>query len=280
MKNILLPTDFSDNAWNAIFNVLKMYHDVQCRFIILHAYEPKVLNVLGKKGQHRLGVIYDSLSEHSQQELNKILAYLKENHQNANHTFETISKSDNLVSAINDVLSTKDIDLIGMGTQGATGAKQVFIGSNTVKVMKQVNSCPILVVPNEYNFQTLKSLVFASDFTKKYEKNQLSPMTELAKLWKSTVQVVHIELEFVLSDKQKSNQKLLEDRFEGLEVTFQNIDFEADVSHSLEKFNSDFKVDLMALIRYRHSLWERIIGEPVVKKMSFHTKVPLLILPE
>lgn len=280
MKKILLPTDFSDNSWNAIFTVLKMYYEVPCHFYILHAYEPKAMNMLGKKGQQRLGIIYDSLSEYSIQELNKVLTYLKENQHNTNHTFEIVSKSDNLVNAVKEMLSKKVIDLIAMGTQGATGAKKVFIGSNTVKVLKQVKDYPILVVPDDYNFQMLKSLVFSTDFSKKYGKHQLSLLTELAKLWKTAIQVVHVSLEIELNDQQKINLKLLKERLKDLEVTCSTIDFEADVAHSLEKFIAETNVDLITLVRYPHTLWEKVIGNPVVKKMTFHTQIPLLILPE
>lgn len=280
MKYILLPTDFSDNAWNAIFTAVKLYADVKCRFYLLHAYEPKAMNLLGRKSQLRLGTIYDSLSHHSKQELEKILAYLKENHSNPNHSFEIISKSDTLEDGIRITLSAHDIDLIVMGTQGATGAQQVFMGSNTVKVLKRVEHCAVLVVPSEYNFQVMKTVVFPTDFMKKNEKHQLQTLTELALLWKADILVVHVALEFTLSNQQKINQKLLKDRFEGLDLTFQNIDFEVDISHTLEKFMDLAGIDLMAMVRYHHTFWEKVIDEPVVKKLAFHTKVPLLILPE
>ncbi len=280
MKKILLPTDFSDNAWNAIFTAVKLYANVKCHFYLLHAYEPNALNLLGRKGQQRLGTIYDSLSQYSVQELDKILAYLKENHHNPNHSFETISQSDILEDGVRKVISAQDIDLIVMGTQGATGAKQVFMGSNTVKILKHIENCAVLAVPSEYNFQVLKSVVFPTDFTKNYRKYQLQPLTELALHWKADIQVVHIALEFILNEQQKMNQKLLKERFKGLGVEFRNIDFEADISYTLEKFMVVTSIDLMAMIRYHHTFWEKLIGEPVVKKIAFHTKVPLLILPE
>lgn len=276
----MLPTDFSNNAWNAIFTLLKIYRDVPCHFFLLHAYEPNTMNLLGKKGQQRLGAIYDSLSAYSKAELNKILEYLKAHHHNPNHTFEIVSKSDNLVQAVREMLSTKEIDLLCMGTQGATGAKQIYMGSNTVKVLKQVDNCPVLAVPSDYNFQTLKSLVFSTNFSKKYETHQLALLTELAQLWKAVIQVVHISLEITLNDRQKTNQNLLKERLKELDVTFKNIDFEADIAHSLNKFIKETKVDLLAMVRYQHTFWERVLGEPVVKKMTFHTPVPLLILPE
>lgn len=280
MKKILLPTDFSNNAWNAIFTAVKLYADVICQFYVLHAYTPKTVNILGKKGQQRLGIIYDSLSEYSRQELDKIMVYLEENHHSPNHNFEPISKSETLEEAVSQFIAEKDIDLVCMGTQGATGAKQVFIGSNTVKVLKKINDCPILAVPDNYDFKSLKSLAFPTDFSKKFEKHQLLPLIELASLWKTDIQIVHVALEFALNDQQLINQKLLKERLTFLKVVFYNIDFEANVGHTLEKFIDNTQVDLMALVRYQHTFWEKFIGEPVVKKMTFHTKIPLLVLSE
>lgn len=280
MKKILLPTDFSDNAWNAIFTAVKLYADVECRFYLLHAYEPNTLNLLGRKGQQRLGAIYDSLSEYSRQELDKVMAYLRENHHNPKHSFEPLSRSDTLEEAVTRLIDEKDIDLICMGTQGATGAKKVFMGSNTVKVLNKITDCPILVVPDKYDFKALKSMAFPTEFTKKYEKYQLLPLTELAALWKTQIQVVHVAIEFALNDQQIVHQKLLKERLNDLDVTFYNIDFEVNVAHTLEKFVKDIEVDMLALIRYHHTFWEKLIGEPVVKKMTFDTKIPLLVLPE
>jgi len=116
MLKILLPTDFSDNSWNAIFTTIKLYAKISCKFYILHAYEPKQLNFLGKSSQQRLGIIYDSLSKYAEQELDNILSYLKKNHNNSNHSFETISKADLLNDGLTSIVIHKDIDLIAMCT--------------------------------------------------------------------------------------------------------------------------------------------------------------------
>ncbi|MGB3149091.1 MAG: universal stress protein, partial [Maribacter sp.] len=254
--------------------------DITCKFYLLHAYTPKTLNMLGSKSQQRLGIVYDSLSEHSSQELEKVMVYLKKNHNNPKHSFETVSKSDIVQEAVAQLISEKDIHLVCMGTQGATGSKQVFMGSTTVKVLKKINSCPILAIPDDYNFQTLKSLAFPTDFSKKYEKHQLLPMIELATLWKTNIQIVHVAVEFALNDQQLIHQKLLKERLGNLDVMFYNIEFQANIAHTLEKFMDRTGVQMMALIRYHHTFWEKFIGEPVVKKMTFHTKIPLLVLPE
>ena len=280
MKNILLPTDFSKNSWNAIFTALKLYTREASKFYILHAFEPNALNLLGKKSQERLGVIYDSLSQYSQIELEKVLSYLKEHNQNPLHSFETISMSETLEEAVDELLVPKDIDLIVMGTQGATGAKEVFMGSNTVKLLKHIKSVPFLVVPSQYDFKNLNTLAFPTDFNKSYPKHALSTVLELAKLWQTNIEVLHVAVEFTLNDQQKANQKQLNDRFQEVGMIIKNIDFEANIARSLENYISETRVDLMVMIRYQHSFWEKLLREAVVKKLSFHTKVPLLILPE
>lgn len=280
MKKIVLPTDFSDNAWNAIFTAVKLYADIECQFFILHAYEPNALNKVGRKGQQRLGIIYDSLSKYSAQELKKVTAYLNKNLTNPNHSFKTVSKSGSLEEAILKIVSTENIDLIVMGTQGATGAKEIFMGSNTVKVLRKVKKYPVLVVPSGYNFQILKTLVFPTDFSRTYQKFELLPITELAKLWKANIQILHVAIEFVLNETQKANRNILDDRLSTLNYSFKNIEFEGNISKSVEKYLSETEAELMAMIRYHHTFWEKVIGEPVVKKIAFHSTLPVLMLPE
>lgn len=280
MKKILLPTDFSDNAWNALFTALKLYTHVKCKFFLLHTYEPKAMNMLGRKSQQRLGIIYDSLAQHSVQELDKILSYLNENHHNPNHSFESISKSDSLEKSVMELVSTRDIELVIMGTQGATGAKEIFMGSNTVKVLKQLKNTSIIVVPTAFDFQKLKILVFPTDYTKKHEKFELLPMIELTKLWNTAIRVIHVGEEFVLTDIQKANMKILEERLAGANYSLHKLGMDTNVAKSIEQYVKDIGADLLTMVRYRHNFWERIIDEPVIKKIAFHSMVPVLFLPE
>lgn len=280
MKKILLPTDFSDNAWNAIFTAVKLYANIPCYFYVLHAYEPNTLNLLDNKSQQRLGVIYDSLKKYSEQQLTKVLDYMNKNHKNSNHSFETISKSDTLVEAIKEEAYKKDIDLIVMGTQGATSAKEIFMGSQTVKVLKKLKTYPILAIPTDYNFQVLRSLIFPTDFTRKYEKSELLPLTHLAAQWKAEIKVVHVAVEFMLNDTQKANMKILEDRLRESHFSYHQLPFDNNIASSIEHYVIETRADLICMVRHYHGVWERFIKEAVIKKIAFHSKVPVLFLSE
>ncbi len=280
MKKIVLTTDFSENAWNAIFTALKIYADVDCHFYLLHAYEPSTLNLLGIKSQQRLGVIYDSLSKHSEQELEEMFKYFEINHKNPKHKFTTVSKSETLEEAVKDIVSQNDVDVLMMGTQGATGAKEVFLGSNTVKVLKTIKNIPVFAIPGGFNFQKLHTIIFATDFTKSFNKNELNQIIELAILWKAQIEIAHVAIEFNLNDTQNTNKAILKERFAGLDYQFKNLPFAINISHSIDAYVGNKNSCILSIIRHQHTFWEKIIGEPVIKKIAFHSNIPVLFLPQ
>lgn len=280
MKNILLLTDFSNNAWNAIFAALKMHEDMVCQFWLLNTYEPSFANILGVKSKERLGVIYDSLAKNSSIELDEILQYLEINHQNKNHTFEKRSVSNDVVNAVKEICNEKDIDLIVMGTKGATGAKEIFMGSNTVELIKKINSCPILAVPSKHDFKDLSKILFPTEFTRPYTKYELNPLTELATTWKSEILIIQIAQEYSLNEEQISNKEVLIKRLGKVEHSFHNVEMQANVADSISNFAKESGADIIVLINYKHTFIEKLTREAVVKKVGFHSQIPLLVLPE
>jgi len=280
MKKIVITTDFSENSWNSIFTALKIYADVKCHFYLLHAYEPSSLNLLGNKSQQRLGVIYDSLSSYSENELDGMLKYFEINHKNPNHQFTSVSESETLEEAVKSLVNEKDADIVIMGTQGATGAKEVFLGSNAVKVLKTIKNIPIFTIPSGFNFQKLKTILFATDFTKPYKKNELNQIIELVNLWKAQIEIIHVAIEFNLNDDQQSNKAILKDRLSGLDYHFKNIMFENSISYTIDNYVDDKHSSILGIIRHQHTFWEKVIGEAVVKKIAFHSNIPVLFLPQ
>ena len=136
MKNILIPTDFSDNAYKAISYALRLFKDENCAFHLLHTYTPAVYQseyLLHSPGQLGLGDIYRTDSEKKLEDLKqKIISESS----NPKHLFRTYSAFSILMEAIDELVDSKQIDILIMGTQGATGAKEIFLGSNTVHALK------------------------------------------------------------------------------------------------------------------------------------------------
>ncbi|MBT8179233.1 MAG: universal stress protein [Eudoraea sp.] len=280
MKKILVLTDFSDPAWNALFTALKLHEGRRCHFYLLHTYEPSFAGVLGQKAKKRVGVLYDSLAEYTEQELHKIEDYLGEHHHESGHSFETVSRAEDLVDGIQKMIREQDIDLIVMGTKGATGAKEVFMGSNAVNVIRKVRNCPILVVPSEHDFKLLHAVVFPTDFTHHYDPHELKPLIDLAKAWEAKIIVYQVGQEFDLSSEQIANKALLEKRLEGAVIDFRKGVMQSTIEAAIMDFTEASDADMIALIHYQHTFMERLTHEPVIKNIGFHSKLPLLVLPD
>lgn len=280
MKKIILPTDFSENAWNAIFTALKIYANKECIFYLLNAYEPSVLKPLGSKSHKRLDVIYDSLLKNSESELSEILNYLDKHHKNSKHTFETISMESTLQEALHKVSTEKDADLIIMGTQGATGAKQVFMGSNTVKVINTIKHIPVMAIPDSFNFQKLKIIIFSTDYMRTFDKYELESLLELINMWNCKLEIVHVAEEFKLNEIQQTNKNILQERFSNMDFKFEDLPFTTSTAFTIGRHTANRKSAILCLIRHQHTFWEKLIGEPVVKKLAFHSAIPVLFLPE
>ena len=280
MKKILILTDFSDPAWNALFTALKLHEGRNCQFYILHTYEPSFAGVLGTTAKKRVGVLYDSLEAHTDGELDKIEDYLELHHHDPHHHFQTVSLAEDLVEGIQKTVREDEIDLIVMGTKGATGAREVFMGSNTVRVIKKVRNCPILVVPSVNDFKMLKAVIFPTDFTQHYDPYELSPLLDLVNAWEARIIVFQVAQEFKLSPEQEANKRLLEKRLQSTKVEWKRGSLKSTVEAAIMEFIEACDADMIALIHYQHTFMERLTHEPVIKKVGFHTPVPMLVLPD
>jgi len=280
MKTVLLPTDFSKNAWNAIFTALKLFRNIQCKFVLFHTYEPELTNIMGDKGERRLGVIYRSMEEESRKQMDEILKYLKEHHQNPRHEFKVLIRPGDLIREVRERIKTHPVDLIVMGTQGATGAERVLLGSNTVRMLKNISNRPVLAVPETYDFQRLDHVIFPTDYTRYYEPYELQLLLDLLKVWKSTLHVAYAAQEFKLKPVQESNKELLKTRLKDVKVRFEEVSLKHNLSETIGDFSDSVGADMIALMQHKHSFLENLTREKVVKRIAFDSKLPLLILPQ
>lgn len=280
MKEILLPTDFSDYALNAIFTVIKLQYKTPCHFILLHAYEPDTRNKSSRKNGTRTGMIYDALHQDAIKKLEETLDTIAKVSDYPEHTFSVKATRGDLVTAISELVPKHDLDLIVMGTKGATGAKQIFLGSNAVSVLKKVRNCPILVIPRKFNFQSLRNIVFPTEYAHFFSKGQLKPLAALAEAWRSQVLVFHVAQEFKLSEQQMANKKILKERLDPIKHSYYKVPIQNTVAEAITEFANEQSADMICLIHYGHTFMEKLTQEPVVSRVGFHTEVPLLILPE
>ena len=270
--NILLPTDFSDNAWSAAVYALKLYADKECTFYFLHT-TAIIASKISKK-------FSSDIKENAMKELLELKEMAEASNGNANHTFEIILSNDNLNIAIEKEILEHKINMVVMGTKGATAAIEFLFGSNTVNIVKKLRLCPVLIVPYEYDFVQPKQIAFPTDFNRFYNEKELKHLKELADLCNSEVRIVHIKTENQLDDIQEYNYMMLKHYLKDYKCSYH---WMPDYTNKVEEINvfiEDLKINILTMINYRHNLMENIFNEPVIKKIGFHPLVPFLVIPD
>ncbi len=279
MKKILVPTDFSDNAWDALMYAIRLYDDIPAHFYILNTYLVGASRVSNIKNKARNTHIYQYAKKESESELQKINTYLKENLLNDKHKFEIISESGSFFSIVKHLVSSENIDMIIMGTTGASGAKEIFMGSNTVKMIKSIDLCPIISVPKDYKYEEPEEVVFATDFKRHFSAVELNCLIELQIIHNFNLRVIHVKKETALNQTQQFNKDALIKCFNAVNVVFEEIESDSNVSTAINNYTEKLKTQLVCLVNYEHSFIEKLTHEPIIKKVSFHSSVPLMILP-
>ncbi|WP_178988330.1 universal stress protein [Winogradskyella schleiferi] len=272
-KNILLPTDFSDNAWCAAVYALKLYANVECDFYFLHSW-----SVLSNTARTYITSKYvNTVKEKALQQLADLKHTAENANVNANHSFEIILSKEKLQKAITTAVEKHKIDLIVMGTKGASKTRELFFGSNTVNTIKS-KLCPIFVVPDEYDFVTPKQIAFPTDFNRFYGE-ELLPIKHLADMNNSKIRIVHITKNSNLTSMQDYNLAMLKVYLENHPHTFHWMPDYANKVQEINDFIEELDINILVMINYQHSFIEKVMNEPVVHKIGFHPKIPFLAIP-
>jgi len=276
MKTILVPIDFSDNSKNALDYAVEFAKKMNYEITLVHAFQPTLVEAIN-----------DSIKILKHQEITgtpqDIKAQLKLWQKavidiDKNLDCNAIFIEGNLSDEINEIIEDNTIDLIIMGTKGATGLKSVFMGSNTAQVIETV-LCPVLAIPSDYKFKDFKTIAFATDYHDN-DKISLGFLTDLSEQFNSNLEVVHIANNDM---KSRYEEDLLEYFVTQIKKTinykklnFHLIEGKDNISKALNEFVVNHKVDLIAISTVDRILHGPLFNRGITKDMSHHIKVPLL----
>lgn len=278
MKNILLPTDFSDNAWNAIKYAIQLYKDVECTFHLFNAYTPIIYHVeyvLINPAQFGLGDAVRDASQVGLRQLNTSI--LNEFGDNPNHTFEKIARFDTLISGVKELIKERHIDLIVMGTKGATGTKEILLGSNTVQVFKEIK-CPILAIPSDFEYAPPHEIMFPTDLEVNYNNTPLNVLLEIAVAHHARVNAMHVSSGYELTKVQLNNKSELESLFKKAAFLFHDVR-SMEIIEAINEFQVKHKINLLTMVNNKHSFFENLFFKNTVNQIGFNLNVPFLVLP-
>jgi nucleotide-binding universal stress UspA family protein len=277
MKTILIPTDFSDNAWHAISYAMNFFKDENCTFYLLHTYSPAFYRMDYAVGGPSFSAIPDVGVDISLMGLEKTVADIEEAYGNPKHTYEIVSSFNTLTDEIRDLVEKKPIDLVVMGTQGASGAKEVFLGSNTVFVIRKA-TVPVMAIPEKVKYHPIRNILFPSDYLSRYSPEALKPILYIARMHQARITLLHVIEEGGFSSGQKENKAHLERHLEELE--YETVELEgALMPDAVLEYTEAHPVDLLVMMNRKHSFLERLMLRQNIDRIGFQVQIPLMVVP-
>lgn len=175
---------------------------------------------------------------------------------------------------------TKKVDLIIMGSKGASGLREKLYGSITSSVIEETK-VPVICVPENYKNANIKKILYATDY-RDGENSALKQLKKLCELFKAKLFIVHFSYDgsedviedYYLEQFQKSAHKILKCDVSGY-IRLKGDDFLA----SLNKYITKNKIDMLATVTYKRSgLFNKLFDKSMTKKIACHIKIPLLAL--
>ncbi len=274
MKNILIPTDFSDASGSALEYGLQLAREFGSKVILLHAYHIPV-----PATEAPIVLISDEdLRRENMATLQKFRDKLLLQGAAQGLDIECMVEAGFAVDEIPAVARKTEADLIVMGVSGSGMVSEYLIGSSTVGVIRNTK-VPVLVIPKGHGFKKPKSIGFAYDYKGAVQHWQIDRLKQMVKAFQSHLYVFCMEKEGekITVDKAVSGVRL-EDT---LQDTPHSLHFpkSGDIVEGINHFAAEHEVGMLAMLPHEHGILERIMNRSITKKMVFHTQLPLLVLP-
>ncbi|WP_452221414.1 universal stress protein [Lacinutrix salivirga] len=277
MKKILLPTDFSENSWNAIKYALQLYKNESCNFTFLNTYTPITYRLSRTDVGSAQFDVMDAIKEASNKGLEEIKQTIETQFNNPKHTFSYLSSFNTLITEINELYAGNVMDSIIMGTQGATGAMDVLFGTNTMHVIKNAK-CPVLAIPSGFSFETPLEILFPSDYQIDFKDQHIAPLLDLASVYNSRINILHVNYGKELSEQQQKSKVQLANYFKETAHLF-HVKTNKNVDNAINKFQKSTKINLLVMINNKRSFFENLFFKSTINQISIHLNIPFLIIP-
>lgn len=269
MKTILVPTDFSEPAKNAIEYAVKLAKEFHMNLQLLHLFHVPIPPPMDIPVD-----IHTSEMIQKQKE-----AVLKKEAEAIHEKYGVkVNYSVKVNFAVDGILDEK-ADLIVIGMQGANNLSDVLMGSVTTSVLRE-SKIPVFVIPEKTKFKKPKKIVFACDFDYQKNTNTYETLKGFAEKFDSKICVLNVSKNKQLEIAEETHaSKQLEKSLTNIEHEYFFHDNE-NLVEEINEFVADQKADIVAVIPHKYNIIENLFHKSISKKLAFYTQVPLFVIPD
>lgn len=280
-KNILVPIDFSPRSYAALEAAADIATQFDSKITLLHIIDvPET-----QRPEYQLALdTYENHENSGKDDIPAILFAMKETKRllrEAGEKYPKITFDDKVVfdrvhRQIYTIVEGSDVDLIVMGSSGASGLGEVFIGSNTQKVIRNA-SCPVLVIKDDKGDFNPRNVVFASDFSEMGGRAaQLFPLFK--KLYGSTMHFVNIVTPSTFEATPTTTKRMKEfaEHTEIKDYTINIFNYYTE-EEGILTFAEENKADMILLGTHGRKGFSRFMMGSIAENVANHSEIPVFI---
>lgn len=266
---ILVPTDFSNHAKKALDFAIHLGEKFNSELILFHSYiHNDTLFINPEEKEEENNKRYNAAKKN----LDEALSYI--HHKSQSVSARYIIEIGTPISLINTVIVSNNVDYVVMGTQGASGLKEILIGSYTEEVVKHA-VCPVFAIPMQAPINGIHTILCATDLHTS-EIAAAKRVLAFAEILDANVTFLHVS-EDSPEEEERNFENLIRRSFYN-RIQFKSLQ-SVKVIESIENYTKEYPVDLLVTLGRERGLYKRIFGKSVPQKLSLHVKVPLLTFP-
>ncbi len=277
MKNILFPTDLSAAAEKAFIYALHLADRLGATLTTLHVYlKPEVRGLL----PHTLSEFYTSYDLDEFKNYKDAIPPLRDiqeangfSHVKVVHLLKPGSR---IVPAILQAAKEESADMIVMGTTGARGLREIFLGSVAGEVLENAD-CPVLAIPEKADFDgQIDQLAFTTTY-KEEEKKALEKVMAIMRPFHPSIHCINVDLAHTEPIAHRMDQ--FKASFEQEEAIRFYVLEGNDIREEITGFLKEYKIDVLAMVTHKRSFLEELFSYSRTKMMSYHARTPVLSIP-
>lgn len=267
MKTLIVPTDFSPAAENAMHYAAQLARQIEAEVLLTHIYQiPVSMNDMPV-----ILVSAEELKRNADESLGRSVLDL------ANAYPELSIRTESRLGDVNDELADlgKEIQPVAivMGSHGTSGLERLIFGSTTLSVIRS-SPYPVIAVPVHYKDFSLQKVVLAADLQ---ESGKL-PVEKIAAIMQHLTASMHIVHVTSKEDTNLESQRdILLDKLQSFYPSYHAIQGE-NVRDCLIKYLKEEKADLLMVFPHEHSLMERLFFKLHSMDIVKHSTIPVMTI--
>ncbi|MBS1737963.1 MAG: universal stress protein [Bacteroidetes bacterium] len=271
MKKFLVPVDFSDASINAARYAVQLTQDIEGSEVILyHVYGKLSLASLTSKEEGSR----QRISENALEEVKQKVALT------GVEKISVVAEEGSFVENLSDYTLGNSVAMVIMGITGSSRITQVFMGTNTLNVIRNI-ACPVMIIPPDAAFHGLKKVALTSDFKDVARTTPFPSLKKILDIFHPELHILNVDSEhFVeLTPEYKIEREAMEDR-----LGMYNPQFSFLRAYEFLDGINDYvelrKMDAIITVPRKHSFLSQLFKTSHTKKLAYYSTVPIIAISE